>query len=112
MSMPTVSLLAHLCSLPAECFSLTYDLNVFKSKINRKLFSLGSFYTALLYDVHVFLLFLLALCLVVAVQLCMEWNPISKDWIAIKQSKLWEGWELNETNFVKSHQASWDADLN
>ena len=72
MSMPTVSLLAHLCSLPAECFSLTYDLNVFKSRINRKLFSLGSFYTALLYDVHVFLLFLLALCLVVAVQLCME----------------------------------------
>ena len=30
-------------SLPIECFSLTYDLNGFKSRINRTLFTVGSF---------------------------------------------------------------------
>ena len=29
-------------SLPAEYFSLTYDLSPFKSRVNRHLFSLGS----------------------------------------------------------------------
>ena len=29
--------------LPADCFPLTYDLNDFKSRVNRHLFSLGSF---------------------------------------------------------------------
>ena len=29
--------------LPAECFPLTYDLNGFKSRVNRHIFSLGSF---------------------------------------------------------------------
>ena len=30
-------------SLPAECFPLTYDLNGFKSRVNRHIFSLCSF---------------------------------------------------------------------
>ena len=30
-------------SLPIECFHLTYDLNGFKSRINRHLLSVGSF---------------------------------------------------------------------
>ena len=30
-------------SLPVECFSLTYDLNGFKSRINRHLLAVGSF---------------------------------------------------------------------
>ena len=30
-------------SLPAESFPLTYDLNGFKSRVNRHIFSLGSF---------------------------------------------------------------------
>ena len=45
-------------SLPAECFPLTFDLNGFKSRVNKQLFSLGSLYIAFLYDVHLFLLFL------------------------------------------------------
>ena len=44
-------------SLPAECFPLTYDLNGFKSRVIRNLFSLGSFYIAFLYDLHLFLRF-------------------------------------------------------
>ena len=35
--------------LPIECFSLTYDLNGFKSRINRHLLTVGSFLTSLLY---------------------------------------------------------------
>ena len=46
-----------------KCFSLTYDLNGFKSRINRQLFVL---------------LFLVSPCLVVAVQPFMEWIPIRK----------------------------------
>ena len=35
---------ATLCnSLPTECFSLTYDLNDFKSRINRHLLTVDSF---------------------------------------------------------------------
>ena len=35
---------ARLCnSLPIECFSLTYDLSGFKSRINRHLWTVGSF---------------------------------------------------------------------
>ena len=30
-------------SVPIECFPLTYDLNVFKSRINRHLLTVGSF---------------------------------------------------------------------
>ena len=33
----------HWNSLPGECFSLTYDLAGFKSRVNRKIFYLGSF---------------------------------------------------------------------
>ena len=32
-------------SLPIKCFCLTYDLNGFKSSINRHLLIVGSFYT-------------------------------------------------------------------
>ena len=59
-------------SLLTECFPLTYDLNGFKSRFNRKLFSLGSFYTAFLYHCHLFFLFLITPSLAVAVQPCME----------------------------------------
>ena len=36
-------------SLPIECFTFTYDLNGFKSRINRHIFILGSFETDSLY---------------------------------------------------------------
>ena len=45
-------------SLPIECFPLTYDLNSFKSRVNRHLLTVGSF--------------LVTAYLVVAVQPCME----------------------------------------
>ena len=41
---------ARLCnSVPIECFPLAYDVNGFKSKINRHLSSAGSFLTDFLY---------------------------------------------------------------
>ena len=43
-------------SLPIECFPLTYDLSGFKSRINRHLLTLGSFWTDFLYAV-IFLFF-------------------------------------------------------
>ena len=59
-------------SWPAEFFPLTYDINGFKSRFNRHLFSLGSFYTVFLYGFHLFLLFLVTPSLAVVVQPCME----------------------------------------
>ena len=59
-------------SFPAECFSLTYDLNGIKSGVNRHLFSMGSFSTAFFYDFHIFLLFFVTPSLVVATQPCMK----------------------------------------
>ena len=38
---------------PAECFRLTFDLNRFKSRINRPLSSLNSFYTAFLFAFNI-----------------------------------------------------------
>ena len=67
MSILTVSFLTQLNS---HSQTLTYDLNSFKSRVNRNLFSLGSFHSAFLYAFHFrLLLFLLTLCLAVAVQL-------------------------------------------
>ena len=63
-------------SLPAECFSLTSDINDFKSWVNRHLFPLSSFYTIFLYDFHLY--FLATPSLVVPAQPCMEWNWIEK----------------------------------
>ena len=54
-------------SLPIECFSLTYDLSGFKSRINRHVLTVGSFETDLFCAS-----FLVTPCLVVAVQPCME----------------------------------------
>ena len=55
-------------SLPIECFHLTYDLSVFKSRINRHLLTVGSFYTDVLYVLcfmfYFVLLFLVTPCLV------------------------------------------------
>ena len=59
--------------LPIECFPLTYDLNGFKSRINRHLLTVGSFQRDFLYALIFFvLLFLVTQCLVVAVHLCMK----------------------------------------
>ena len=58
--------------VPGERFPLTNDLNRCKSRVNRHLFSSGSFYTALLSDFIFFFFFLLTPCLVVAVQPCTE----------------------------------------
>ena len=44
-------------SLPGECFALTYGLGVFKSRVNRDLLSLGSFWSAFQYDFIFCLLF-------------------------------------------------------
>ena len=43
MSMSTVSFLAELDFLPVECSHLNYDVNGFKCRVNRHLFSLDSF---------------------------------------------------------------------
>ena len=62
-------------TLPLECFPLTYDLNDFKSRINRHLSS-DFLYTLIFLCVCVcvfFFFFFVTPCLVVAVQPCMEW---------------------------------------
>ena len=38
-----LSVARHLTSLPIECFPLTYDLSGFKSRINKRLLTVGSF---------------------------------------------------------------------
>ena len=43
-------------SLPTECFRLTYDLNGFRSRINKHLLTAGSFWTNFLYSL-IFLCF-------------------------------------------------------
>ena len=43
-------------SLPVECFPLTYDLNGFKSRINRLLLTVSSFWTDFLYALIFFFL--------------------------------------------------------
>ena len=66
-------------SLPIEWFPLTYDLKGFKSRINRHILIVGSCETDFLYAIIFFVfLFLVTLCLIVAVQPCMEWIPIKK----------------------------------
>ena len=65
-------------SLPAVCFCLIYHINGFKCRVNRQ----GSLYS-FFYDFHLFL-FLVTPSLVVAVQPCMAWNSILKNWLAIK----------------------------
>ena len=61
-------------SLPIECFSLTYDLNGFKFRINRHLITVCCFLDALIF--LCFYLFLVTQCLVVVVQPWMDWMPI------------------------------------
>ena len=46
-------------SLPIECFPLTYDLSGFKTRINRHLLTVGSFWTDFLYAVIFLLMFFL-----------------------------------------------------
>ena len=67
-------------SLPIECFPLTYDLNSFKSWIDRNLLTVGSFFLKRFPGCfYLFvLLFLVTPCLVVAVWLCVEWISIKK----------------------------------
>ena len=65
-------------SLPIECFPLTYNLNGFKSGINRPIncrFSLKRF--PVCFNLFV-LLFLVTPSLVVAFQTWIEWIPILK----------------------------------
>ena len=64
-------------SLPIEYFPLIYDLNHFKSRINRHLLTVDSFLKRfpIWFNLFVFL-FLVTPCLIVAVQSCMEWIPI------------------------------------
>ena len=62
-------------SVPIECFPLTYDLNGFKSRINRHLLTVDTYKKLTRFPVcrnFFVLLFLVTPCLVVAVQPCME----------------------------------------
>ena len=59
-------------SLPIEYFSLTFDLNGFKSRINRHLLTVEFLNRFLVCFNPFMLLFLVTPCLVVAVQLCMH----------------------------------------
>ena len=74
MSMSTVSRTIRLWnSLATECFSLTYNLNGFKSRITRHLLTVGFFLSRFPVCFNLFvLLFLATPCLAVAVQPCME----------------------------------------
>ena len=65
-------------SLPIEYFPLTYNLNGFKSRINRHLLTVGSFSRDFLYATIFSCFFFVTPCLVVAVQPYMEWIPIKK----------------------------------
>ena len=68
-------------SLPIRCFSLTYNLNGFKSRINRHLINCRFLLKKFPVCFNLFVLFFLVTpCLVVAVQLCMGWIPIKKTW--------------------------------
>ena len=75
-------------SLPIESFPLSYDLNGFKSRINRHLLIVDFFYKDFL-DALIFLCFFFLFlfsclflflfpCLVVAVQPCIEWLKLIK----------------------------------
>ena len=65
-----------LTNISTEYFPLIYNVNGFKSEINRHLKFLGSFLTAFLYVTHLFLLlFLAASSLVVVVSVFHEVNP-------------------------------------
>ena len=63
-------------SLPTKRFPLTYDLNGFRSKVNRHLYAWV--FSKQLPFVLFFLFSLVTSCLVVAVQSCMELIPIKK----------------------------------
>ena len=70
-------------SIPIECFPVTFDLSGSKSRINRHLVAVGSFWTDFLCG----LLFLVTSCLFVVVQPCMEWIRIKKRRDKIKKIK-------------------------
>ena len=74
-SMSTIPFFAKLgpgYSLPIECFSLTYDLNRFRSRDNRHLVTVSFFLRRFpLSFNHFALLLLVAPCLVVAAQSCI-----------------------------------------
>ena len=85
MSMSTGSFLAQeRNSLHAECFYLTFNLNGFKSRVNRYLFSLSSLHTAFLYDFHLFLLLLVTSSLTVAFS--FAWSEIQLKKLARHQA--------------------------
>ena len=76
-------------SLLIECFPLTYNLNHFKSRINRHLLTVSSFYKDFLYDLTLLcFFFFVTACLVVAVQSCMGWISIKKNHKKQKIEKL------------------------
>ena len=67
-------------TLPIECFTLTYNLNSFKARINRHLLTVCRFFLKkypVCFNLFV-LLFLVTPCLVVDAEPCMEWIPIKK----------------------------------
>ena len=64
-------------SVPIECFPLTYNVNGFKSRINRYLLICMCLLERFPVCFYLFvLLFLVTPCLLVAVQPCIEWIPI------------------------------------
>ena len=68
-------------SLPIECFPLIYDLNGFKSSMNKHPLSMG-LSNYVLCMISIFFLFLATPYLLVPVQLCMELIPIKKSNLA------------------------------
>ena len=67
-------------SLPIECFPLTYDLNGFKSRINKNPIKCRFFLKRFCVCFNLFVLLLIVTpCLVVVVQPYMEWTPIKKN---------------------------------
>ena len=71
-------------SLLAKCFPLIYDLKGFKSRVSRHLL-FWSLSDPLSYILFIFFLFLVIPYLLVAVQPCMELNPIKKS----RNNEIW-----------------------
>ena len=90
-------------SFPWECFSLTYDLNCFKFKVDRHLSSLYPFYSAFQY-VFLFILFfgcvfLANLSLLVSEQSSLKWTRLSKCILRNCLQGLCSKWKAKSQNF-------------
>ena len=82
-------------SFSEECFPLIYDLNGFKSRVNKHLLFVCSFWSAFQYDFHLCFFFLVTPCLVGVAQLCMKKNWTERE----RHNKI----IIQSNNFISVH---------